>query len=196
VGAVRSARPDARDSAAFAALLAVMLVTRLPMSAGFLHFQDLSWAVFFLAGFYLRERWRWAFPVLIGTAVAIDLVAIRWMGVDNYCLTAAYWFVVPGYGSLWIGGAWLRRHESTDLRGIAVGAVVLIAAASLCFLITNASFYWIGERVTGPTWAGWVENFTRWYWPFVRVPLVFAGSVLLLRLLMRRAGSGKSFRRA
>jgi hypothetical protein len=178
-----------RESLAFAALLAVMLVTRLPMVAGFVHVQDLSWAVFFLAGFCLGERWRWAFPVLVGSAVAIDLVAIQWMGVGNYCLTTAYGFVVPGYASLWVGGAWLRRHESTDLRGVALGAVVLIVAASLCFLITNASFYWIGERITGPTWAGWVENFTRWYWPFVRVPLVFAGLVLLVRLLARRSDS-------
>lgn len=163
--------------AALAVLLAAML-TRLPMFAGFLHVHDASWAVFFLAGFYLREHWRWAFPLFMGMAVAIDLVAITWMGVPNYCLTVAYWFVVPGYASLWAGGAWLAGRFSADLPGAGRALGALLIAASLCFFITNASFYWVGGRVD-PTWDGWLANFTRWHWPFVRTMLVYAGAALL-----------------
>lgn len=170
------------QGAALAILLAAMLATRLPIFAGFLHVQDASWAVFFLAGFYLRELWRWAFPTFIGMAVAIDLVAIGWMGVPNYCLTVAYWFVVPGYGSLWLGGAWLAARATPDLLGAGCGLAALLLSASLCFFITNASFYWIGERVTAPTWEAWVANFTHWYWPFVRTTVAYAGVALLVHL--------------
>lgn len=167
------------------ALLAAMIATRLPMLAGFLHLQDLSWAVFFLAGFYLRAQWRWAIPTFIVAAVAIDLVAIGLMGVPNYCLTLAYGFVVPGYGSLWLGGAWLSTRFTADVIGAGKAVAALVVSASLCFLITNASFYWIGERVTEPTWDGWVTNFTRWYWPFLRTTVVYAGAVLLGHLALR-----------
>jgi hypothetical protein len=170
-------------------LIAIMIVTRLPVLAGFLHVADASWAVFFLAGYWLPERWRWMFPALIATAVAIDLIAIEWMGVPNYCLTRAYWFIVPGYASLWLGGALLRRHASGDLRGVGVALLALLTSASLCFLVTNASFFWLGERVAAPTWDGWIENFMRWYWPFVRTTLIHAGPVVLVRLLLYGGGA-------
>lgn len=179
---VRRASLTGAQGAALAILLAVMLATRLPIFAGFLHLQDASWAVFFLAGFYLRELWRWVFPTFIAMAVAIDLVAIGSMGVPNYCLTVAYWFVVPGYGSLWLGGAWLASRATPGLLGAGRALAALLVSASLCFFITNASFYWIGERVTAPTWDGWVANFTRWYWPFVRTTVAFAGAALLVHL--------------
>jgi hypothetical protein len=67
-------------------------------------------------------------------------------------------------------------------------AALLTVMLATGFLITNASFYWLGERVAAPTWDGWIANFARWHWPFVRVPLIFAGLVLLVRLLIRRGG--------
>ncbi len=42
-----------------------------------------------------------------------------------------------------------------------------------------------GGRVAEPTWDGWIANFTRWYWPFVRTTLVYAGAVLLAHLALR-----------
>lgn len=172
------------EKGALAALLAAML-TRLPLFAGFLHVSDASWAVFFLAGFYLRDRWRWAFALFMAIAVSIDLAAIEWMGVPNYCLTVAYWFVVPGYASLWVGGAWLSRRFAGDLRGAGRALCAVIVAASVCFLVTNASFYWLGGRVD-PTWDGWLANFMRWYWPFVRTTLVYASAVLLVHGVLAR----------
>ena len=97
---------------ALAALILLMLATRLPMLGPAFHLDDASWAVFFLAGFYLREQWRWAFPLFMAIAVAIDLVAIQYLGVSNYCVTVAYWFIVPSYAALWFGGSWLRRAGS------------------------------------------------------------------------------------
>lgn len=59
--------------------------------------------MFFLAGFYLRAQTRWALPLLILEAVVIDYCAIRYSGVSNYCVTAAYGFILPGYAALWAG---------------------------------------------------------------------------------------------
>ena len=33
---------------------------------------DASWAVFFVAGYYVRDWLRWAFPLLLALAVVVD----------------------------------------------------------------------------------------------------------------------------
>lgn len=147
----------------FGLLALVMALTRFPPSAQTLHLYDASWAVFFAAGFYLTAQWRWAFPALMGLAVAVDYVAIQHMNISNYCVTLAYWFLVPTHIALWLGGAWLQQHAQQNLRGAALLIGSLWASASLAFLISNGSFYWIGSRVADPSWAGWIKNFSDWY---------------------------------
>ena len=167
------------------ALLAiVMAATRFSPVAGITHLQDASWAVFFVAGFYLANQWCWVFPALMAEAVLIDYVAIRYLGVSNYCVTVAYWFLVPSYAALWLSGSWLRRHHSIDMRGFTLLAASLGGAVSLCFFISNASFYWIGARVAERTWDGWLANFSAWYWPFLRVPLVYVGVAALIHVIV------------
>lgn len=172
------------------ALALVMVATRFPGLAVNLHRQDASWAVFFVAGFHLSNSWRRAFPAFLALALAIDLVAIRYYNVSNYCVTWAYWFLAPSYGALWLGGAWLRRHASPNVAGIAslVGSAVI--SVSVCFLISNGSFYWLGGRVPQPTWSGWAVNVAMWYGPFVRTTATYIAvaaifHVLIVRLLAR-----------
>jgi hypothetical protein len=171
--------PNSKPLLIFAGLAAAMAATRLPMTASFLHLQDASWAVFFLAGFWLSAQWRRAFPGLMVVAVAVDLIAIRYLGIPNYCVTPAYWFLIPSYGALWLGGRWLRRNLTFDVRGAAMALASLLLSVSVCFLVSNGSFYWLGGRVD-PTWQGWMSNFAAWYWPFLHVPLVQVGFVAVL----------------
>lgn len=167
-------------------LVLVMIATRFPGLAGELHLQDASWALFFIGGFYLGSSWRWAFPALMCTAVLIDLIAIRYYGVSNYCVTVAYWFLVPSYGALWLGGGWLRRHASPDRFGVACLLGSACAAVSLCFLISNGSFYWLGGRVSHPSWDGWMVNFVTWYGPMVRATLAYLALAAILHVLIAR----------
>lgn len=171
-------------SVLFAALAIVMAITRFSPATAVIHLQDASWAVFFLAGFYLVNQWRWAFPALMVEAVLIDYVAIEYLGVSNYCVTAAYWFLVPSYAALWAGGSWLHRHHSMDFRGFSRLVASASGGISLCFLISNASFYWIGSRVAVPTWDGWLANFSDWYWPFLRAPLAYVGAGAMMHVIV------------
>jgi hypothetical protein len=129
------------------ALLAlVMAATRFSHTGSTWLPPDASWAVFFIGGFYLAREWRWALGVLLIEAVAVDYAAIRYLGISNYCVTVAYWFIVPAYSVLWLGGAWLRRRYQqlpVDLLRLLVSLTVCV---SLCFLITQGSFYWLGGR--------------------------------------------------
>ena len=117
------------------AVLAVLMAAS--RGHAFDHFSppDASWAVFFIAGFHLRGWGRWAFPLLMALAVAVDWWVIRSQGIDfwnHYCVSPGYWFLLPAYGAMWLGGSWLRRHY----RGASWEALGRLAGA---FLVAPAS---------------------------------------------------------
>jgi hypothetical protein len=170
------------------ALAAVMLITRL------FHFNfppDASWAVFFLSGFYrLRIR---AFALLLLEAVVIDYVATAHMGISGYCLSVSYLFVPPAYAALWLGGRWAANHgNAVTWRRIAALAVGAVASISVCFLLTNSSFYWLSGRHTHPDMAGWAAGFARWYPYFLAVSCVYVGLAVSIQLLSARLAPGQS----
>lgn len=118
-------------------LLAVMLLTRVHVID---HLLDASWAVFFLAGFYLRNLM--AFGVFMAVAVAIDYVAITKFGVSDFCVSQAYVALVPAYGALFVAGRWLAsawQGETLATLGKLLLAVVVGFAVSE--VISSGSFY-------------------------------------------------------
>ncbi|TAN05403.1 MAG: hypothetical protein EPN36_06355 [Rhodanobacteraceae bacterium] len=160
-------------------LALLMLLTRTGHFGDALHMPDASMAVFFLGGVYVRRHG--ALAVLLILAVAIDYVAIRYAGVSDFCVTAAYAFLPLAYAALWYGASActrLVRHARPlpAWLGLTVGVVVF---ASLSFLISNGSFYWLGGRVAHPDLAGWAANAWQWGPRFVATTLAYAGSVLL-----------------
>jgi hypothetical protein len=86
----------------FPGLVPLVVATRSHPFAGMTHLPDASWAVFFLAGFYLRPAW--VFAALLGVAGLSDYLAVSRFGVDDFCLSAAYAFLLPVYGALWYAG--------------------------------------------------------------------------------------------
>ena len=163
----------------FLALAAAMAATRFGQCGSGWAPPDASWAVFFIAGFYLASQWRWALPTLLVEAVAIDFVAIHYYGVSDSCVTAAYWFIVPAYSLLWLGGAWLGRgyqRVPADLRRLAVSLTLSVSA---CFLLTQGSFYWLGNRIAHESIAGWWSNFLSWYGYFMLVTAGYVGLATL-----------------
>lgn len=137
---------------------------------------DASWAVFFVAGFYLTGE-RWVLPALLLEAIVVDFVAIRYYGVSDYCVTVAYWFILPAYSVLWLGGAWLRRHYRHRPSDLVRLVASLIGGVTICFLITQGSFYWLGSRIPDPSLIGWWSNLTRWYGYFLCVTCAYVAAV-------------------
>ena len=179
-------RLPARRLAGFCALAALMVVTRSGHLGSTWAPPDASWAVLYLAGFYCAREWRWALPALLFTALAVDFIVIRDFGVSSYCVTAAYAFMLPAYALLWLGGAWMRRVYRHEIADLARWAVSLGLAASLCFLVTNASFYWLGGRIADPGLGGWWHGFAQWYPGFVGVPFAYTGIAALLQGALAR----------
>jgi hypothetical protein len=158
----------------FLVLAAVMAATRLN------HFgavPDASWAVFFIAGFYLRGSARWAFPALMALAVAVDYVVITQAGLDfwsHYCVSPGYWFLLPAHFSLWAAGSLLRRHYR-GLQPNTLGLLVLnvFAGVALCHFFAQGGFYWLSSSVADPTVAGWAKNYADWFLPYLRTTGIY-----------------------
>ncbi|MDR2012133.1 MAG: hypothetical protein LBQ20_03635 [Rhodanobacter sp.] len=183
-----SSLPNAARTGIFAILALVMLATRIH------HFDilpDASWAVFFVAGFYLRGSARWGFPLLIALAVLIDFFVITGQGIDfwsHYCVSPAYWFLVPGYAALWAGGAWLRaRYAGLHVRELGLTAGSVLVAASVCYVISNGSFYWLSASVPSRSFAGWLENLGDWYLPFLSTTALYVGSAAVAQVAVALA---------
>ncbi|AKC87347.1 hypothetical protein [Pseudoxanthomonas suwonensis] len=176
--------------------LFILSVLALLMAASrahvFDHFSppDATWAVFFIAGFHLRGWGRWAFPLLMALAVAVDWWVISGQGIDfwsHYCVSPGYWFLLPAYGAMWLGGAWLRRHyrgASWDALGrLALAFVVSVLA---CHLFAQGGFYWLSASVADPTLAGWWKNYTDWLPPYLVTAAVYVGIAAALQLAAER----------
>lgn len=177
----------------FSLLALVMAATRLH------HFDalpDASWGVFFLAGFWLRGSGRWVFPLLMAEAVLVDFFAITSQGLSfwsHYCVSVSYWFLLPSYFSLWLGGSWLAKHQAgLRLPTLGLAAVSLLVSECVCYLLSNGSFYWLASSVPTPrSLHAWIANLGDWYLPFLGTTALYVaiGAVLhVLVVLLARTG--------
>jgi hypothetical protein len=172
----------------FLALALMMAATRIHLSLFQHDVRDASWAVFFLAGFWLRGSGRWAFPLLMAEAVLVDYLVITQQGGQfwsHYCVSAAYWFLIPSYASLWLGGSWLAKRQlglRLQTLGLAVSALVL--SVTICYLLSNGSFYWLSDSVPLPrSMASWSANLGQWYLPFFETTSLYVGLGALVHVL-------------
>jgi hypothetical protein len=164
----------------FAILALVMAATRVNHFAAL---ADASWAVFFAAGFYLRGQMRWAFPLLMALAVLIDFFVITGQGIDfwsHYCVSIAYWFLVPAYLVLWLGGSLVQSvYRGLGLRELTLLGASAIVAMTVSYAISNGSYYWLSDTwMAGGklrSFGGWLENLGDWYVPYLRTTLMYAG---------------------
>lgn len=174
----------------FLALALLMAVTR-----GAIHthhfeaFPDASWAVFFLAGFWLRGNGRWAFPLLMAEAVLVDYLVITHQGTSfwsHYCVSPAYWFLIAAYGSLWLGGSWLaKRQLGLRLSTLGLALAALLVSEATCFLVSNGSFYWLSDSVPAPrNVSAWLVNLGDWYLPFLETTALYVGLGAVLHVLV------------
>lgn len=143
------------------ALTLLMLLTRSHHWAGLHSLPDASWAIFFLLGVYVRSLW--VVPALIAASVAIDYVAITWGGVSDFCVSPAYWLLLPAYLVLFAGGRFYARGHSLSLLGLARLAGVALVVVTVAELLTSGGFYVFSGRFAEPTLAGFVPRFATYF---------------------------------
>lgn len=152
---------------------------------------DASWAVFFVAGFYLRGSMRWVFPALMALAVLVDFLVISGQGLDfwsHYCVSPGYWFLIAAYAAMSLGGLLLRAQtQGIGLRTLGLLVASFLLAESVCFVVSNGSFYWLSDSVASPSVAGWMQNMGDWYLPYLRTSALYVGVAAVVHVIGARS---------
>jgi hypothetical protein len=143
-----------------AALIALMLCTRGQHFATVHALPSASWAVFFLAGALLRTRWM--FVLLFALASALDFGSYAIGTISDWCLSPAYWALLPAYAALWCGGRVYARLHREAWSSVARLAGVLIITALVTYLISGGCYYAFSGHYT-PTLAGFLPRIAQYY---------------------------------
>jgi hypothetical protein len=169
----------------FAALAALMAATRFDHFGSGVSLPDASYAVFFLGGLYLARSARAsmaAFIALILGAGLIDYYATSVQGISDWCMTPAYWFLIPTYGSLWFVGRWFALRHTMQGRGLAGLAIVAWAACSFAFMFSNATFYLFSGRFADMSAIEYASRVAQYYGSYVSMALLYIACAAALHI--------------
>lgn len=164
----------------FIALAALMAATRVHHFSTALHLPDASLAVFLLAGFYLP---RWVFPVLLVEAGLVDYLAINYGGVDGWCFSPAYWFLIPTYFVLWFGGRFYATRYRLSLRSLAEFAGISFGAIGVAFLISNASFYMLADYFATMSVFQYGTQVAQYFLPYLQSAFLYLFAAAVLHII-------------
>ena len=163
------------------ALAALLAMTRGQHFAS-VNLPSASWAVFFLAGVLVRPKW--VFPALFLEASLLDFAAIQWAGVSDWCMSPAYWMLVPAYGSLWLGGRLYARLHRDHFSSLATLALCVMASVFVCYLFSGGGFS-ISPGAIEPTLALLVERIATYYPRYLSSLALYVGVAALLFIGLR-----------
>lgn len=122
---------------------------------------DASWAVFFLAGVYLRAFW--IAPVLMLGAGLADYVAITWGGVSSFCISPAYWLLIPAYGALFLAGRVYARHHRLSWSALPWLLGSALAGAVLAELFSSGGFYFFSGQFAEPSLGEFIPRLVKYF---------------------------------
>jgi len=162
--------------AIFSALAALMAATRFDHFGSAVSLPDASYAVFFLGGLYLARTSRAsiaAFVALVLEAGSIDYYATSVQGISDWCMTPAYCFLIPTYGSLWLVGRWFALRHTMEGKGLIGLALVAWAACSFAFMFSTATFYLFSERFDDMSAIVYASRVAQYYGSYVSVALLY-----------------------
>ncbi|EXF45498.1 hypothetical protein BAY1663_02016 [Pseudomonas sp. BAY1663] len=168
------------QSAIGVALILLMAMTRGQHFASVENLPSASWSIFFLAGFYLRPRW--AFALLFAEASVLDFGSLASGSISDWCLSPAYWALLPAYGSLWLAGRLFAGWQRDDLRSLAVLASTLLVAGFVGYLISGGAFYFFSGRYPEPTLAGFLPRIAQYLPRHLGNLAFYVGTALVLHL--------------
>jgi hypothetical protein len=162
-----------------ATLVVLIAMTRAYHFGSVLHLPDASLTVFILAGFYLP---RWAFPMLLVEAGLVDYFAINYGGVSGWCFSAAYWFLIPTYAVMWLGGRFYAARHQFTLRSLAEFSAIAFAATGVAFLISNASFYLFSDNFQAMSAAQYSAQVAQYFTPYLQSAFLYLSVAVALHV--------------
>jgi hypothetical protein len=174
-----------------AALVLLMAATRYNHFGSSVSLPDASLAVFLLAGFLtarLTGLALLAFVLLILEASGIDYYAINVAGVSDWCVTPAYWFLIPTYACMWLGGRWFATRQQYSMNSLVLFGVISWLATTAAFLISNVSFYLLSGRYSEMNVAEYAGRVAQYYPPYLAGSMMYLALAAVAYILMHNPG--------
>lgn len=170
------------------ALAAALTLTRGQHFATLHSLPGASWAVFFLAGVYLRPLW--ALPALLALTWFLDFAAFTWGGASGFCLTPAYVFLLPAYTSLWLAGRWYAAHHRFAWATLVPLAGCIVVGAAVCELFSSGGFYFFSGRFNEPTLAEFGARLAKYFPSYLGSLAFYVGIAAVVHALLVLTRSG------
>ncbi|GAA0697306.1 hypothetical protein GCM10009104_26980 [Marinobacterium maritimum] len=165
-------------------LILLLALTRGHHFASVEHLPSASWAVFFLAGVFLRPLW--SFPLLFLEAVLLDLSYYGWSGAEAHCITPAYGMLVPAYATLWYAGRRYARLHRDRIATLGPLLLCLLTGAFVSNLLSSGGYYYLSGNFETTSLAGLWGRIEQ-YLPGKLVPLLaYTGFAAMLYTLSRQ----------
>lgn len=143
------------------ALALLIIMTRGHHFASINALPSASLAVFFLAGFYLRATW---VPLaLIGLCAGLDFYSVTFAGTSSFCVTPAYGFLLPAYGTIWLAGRWFSKRYMFSAKTLLPLAGGVGVASLVSELFSSGGFYFFGGRYPNPTIAEFLPRIAKYF---------------------------------
>jgi len=184
-----------RNQVLIGAVLVLLLIATRGQHFDTLHsLPGASWAVFFLAGVYLRPLWIlpallafvWGLdftPHLLSNASLAEIVS----GGQAFCLTPAYFFLLPAYAALWFAGRWYAERHRFAWRTLLPLTATAFAGAAVCELFSSGGFYFFSGRFAEPTLAEFAGRLVTYFPRYLQSLAFYVGIAAVVHALFELA---------
>ncbi len=148
---------------------------------------DASLAVFLLGGMLLGG-WQY-FAILFAAAFGADVLSAQTAEEAGWCLTPAYWGLLPTYAVLWLAGRKLGKYDNPSF---VRDAGVSVAAISLAFVISNATWFAFSNTLGGMSAADYALAVAKYFPPYLGSAMLYLAPTWLGWKLTRMASENKT----
>ncbi|MFO7602769.1 MAG: hypothetical protein R6X06_03030 [Gammaproteobacteria bacterium] len=172
----------ARNQIVIGGILGLLMVaTRGQHFASLYSLPGASWAVFFLAGVYLRNVWSLA--ALLALSWIVDFAAYYWGGASSFCITPAYVFLLPAYSALWLAGRWYSQRHQFEWRTLLPLAAATLVGAVACELFSSGGFYFFSGRIAEPTFSAFIAQELQYFPAYFQSLAFYIGMAAVVHAL-------------
>ncbi|MDE0799045.1 MAG: hypothetical protein OSB01_06510 [Nitrosomonadaceae bacterium] len=164
-----------------AGLVLLMILTREYHFSSLHSLPGASWAIFFLAGLYLRAIWP-----LVGLFIltwALDFSAYTWGGASSFCLTSSYVFLLPAYSALWYAGSWYARRYQFEWNTLLPLSLSLMTGAAVCELFSSGGFYFFSGRFEETTLIEFGQRLVQYFPHYVGSLVFYIGIAVAIHIM-------------
>ncbi len=168
---------------ALGVLALLMIATRGQHFASVDALPSASWAVFFLAGVLFRPLW--GFVALFALASLLDISSLERGTITQWCVSPAYWALLPAYGSLWFAGRLYASIHRDELRTLLPLATTLVASGFVAYLCSGGGFYFFSGRYPDASLSEFAGRVTHYYPHSTSVMAVYVAAAAVVYALAR-----------